>query len=59
MTERNIHQAEGGGTHLIGNAIDRIQRVLETIRFGEIQLTIHDGTVVQLDVTEKHRFPAR
>lgn len=59
MTERNIHQAEGCGTHFIGDATERIRRALETIRFGGIQLTIHDGKVVQIDVTEKHRFPAQ
>ena len=59
MTEGNIHQADGGGTRLVGDVVESIRQALETIRFGEIQLTIHDGKVVQLDVTEKHRFPAQ
>lgn len=29
---------------------------LETVRFGVIQLTIHDGRPVQIDITERRRF---
>lgn len=29
---------------------------LETLRFGVIQLTIHDGRPVQIDITERRRF---
>ena len=59
MTLRNILQSEGNRTRLVGDAIERIRQALETIHFGEIHLTIHDGKMVQLDVTEKHRFPAQ
>ena len=59
MTVGNIHQSEGNRTRLVGDAIERIRQALETIHFGEIHLTIHDGKMVQLDVTEKHRFPAQ
>jgi len=41
----------------------RIAKVLATIaeaaarlRFGAIQLTVHEGRIVQLEVTEKQRF---
>ena len=34
---------------LIANALGRI-------RFGAIQLTVHDGRVTQVDVTERRRF---
>jgi hypothetical protein len=46
-------QAEGElpGLQLIREAIARL-------RFGAIQLTIHDGKLVQLDVTEKTRLNA-
>jgi hypothetical protein len=33
-----------------------IREYLDTIRFGSIALTIHEGRVVQLDVTEKRRL---
>lgn len=34
---------------LVADAVDRL-------RFGVIQLTVHEGKLVQLEVTEKHRF---
>lgn len=33
----------------LGDAVGRL-------RFGVVQLTVHEGRVVQLEVTEKHRF---
>ncbi|GAA4811073.1 hypothetical protein GCM10023232_02790 [Sphingosinicella ginsenosidimutans] len=36
-----------------------IREQLARIHFGSIALTIHDGQVVQLDVTEKRRLFAR
>ena len=42
---------------------DRLSEPLETIaealgrlRYGTIQLTVHDGKVMQVDVTERRRF---
>lgn len=29
---------------------------LNTLRFGAIQLTVHDGKLVQVDITERKRF---
>ena len=37
-------------------ALAAIRDCLRRIRFGSIALTIHDGRVVQLDVTEKKRL---
>jgi hypothetical protein len=36
-------------------ALAAIRDCLRTIRFGSIALTIHEGRIVQLDVTEKRR----
>lgn len=33
-------------------------RIAGEIRFGRVELTIHDGRVVQLEVTERFRSPA-
>lgn len=33
-----------------------IASALGRIRFGAIQLTVHDGRVTQVDVTERRRF---
>ena len=37
-------------------ALAAIRECLSRVRFGTIALTIHDGKVVQLDVTEKKRL---
>ncbi|MFA9478043.1 YezD family protein [Phycisphaerales bacterium AB-hyl4] len=33
-----------------------VQRKAAGLRFGQLTLTIHDGHVVQLEVSEKQRF---
>jgi len=33
-----------------------VARALEGIRYGVIQLTVHNGQVTQVDVTERRRF---
>ncbi len=37
-------------------ALATIRDCLENVRFGSIALTIHDGRIVQLEVTEKKRL---
>jgi hypothetical protein len=52
----------GGGRSTVAasaeDAIAAIRDYLQTIRFGSIALTIHEGRIVQLDVTEKKRLTA-
>lgn len=36
--------------------IELVRRSLERLRFGAIQLTVHEGRLVQVDITEKRRF---
>ena len=40
----------------VEDTLAAIREYLTQIRFGSIALTIHDGKVVQLDVTEKRRL---
>lgn len=35
-----------------------VRQALSGLRFGAVQLTVHDGRLVQIDVTEKRRFAA-
>lgn len=51
------HSREGQ-RHDILVSLDKIQNVLEGLRFGSITLTVHDARVVQIDVTEKTRLTA-
>ena len=37
--------------------LDTVVEALSRIRYGAIQLTVHDGRLVQVDVTERRRFP--
>ena len=37
-------------------ALASVVEALERIRYGAIQLTVHDGRLVQLEVTERQRF---
>ena len=36
--------------------LDTVTEALARMRFGVIQLTVHDGRLVQVDVTERRRF---
>jgi hypothetical protein len=37
-------------------AMRSVLDALNTLRFGTIQLTVHDGKLVQVDITERKRF---
>ena len=50
--------ARNAGVSNPEEAIAAIRDYLQTIRFGSIALTIHEGRIVQLDVTEKRRLTA-
>ena len=39
-----------------GNVLAVVAEAAGRLRFGAIQLTIHNGKIVQLDVTERQRF---
>ena len=36
-----------------------VEEALAKLRYGAIQLTVHDGRLVQVDVTERTRFTAK
>ena len=38
------------------DAVSQIRELLLNLRYGSIAITVHDGRVVQLDVTEKRRL---
>lgn len=46
---RKVHAADADPLELIRSAVSGM-------RFGAIQLTIHEGKLVQMEVTEKRRF---
>jgi hypothetical protein len=36
--------------------LEAVANALSRLRYGAVHLTVHDGKVVQLDVTERQRF---
>lgn len=38
--------------------IDLVREKVESLRFGVVQLVVHDGRVTQIERTEKTRLPA-
>lgn len=66
MYTRSIHNLEirrkGGmvveekGQEQAAGQIEQILKALEGLEFGSLQITVHEGQVVQIDRTEKKRF---
>ncbi|WP_260581038.1 YezD family protein [Sphingopyxis sp. PET50] len=46
-----------GSPEATSRAVQTVLDALEKLRFGAIQLTVHEGKLVQVDVTERHRYP--
>lgn len=36
--------------------LEQIVGSLQSIRYGHVQITVHDGKIVQVDTTERKRF---
>ncbi|MGF7155736.1 YezD family protein [Novosphingobium gossypii] len=41
---------------LLNEGVQHVIEALQHLRFGTIQLTVHDGKLMQVDVTERRRF---
>lgn len=57
--DASVDAAEAGaGTaaQLVEETLASVRRALQSLRFGQIAVTIHEGRVVQIDVTEKTRL---
>lgn len=50
--DKKHHDGEG----ILPEVLAVISDALSRLRFGAIQLTVHDGRVMQIDVTEKKRL---
>ena len=46
----------GEPSEFLGGALGVVKDALHKLRFGAIQLTVHDGKVMQIDVTERMRL---
>lgn len=52
----NIRPENTRETQNSDQAIEAIRAALDRLRFGTIALTLHEGRVVQIEVTEKMRL---
>lgn len=52
-----LHLArESASTNPKAAPLQVVADALDQMRYGVIQLTVHDGKLVQLDITERRRF---
>ncbi len=56
MTEAIADRLDRATRPIKVEPLELIHETLAKLRFGAIQLIVHEGRVVQLEVTEKHRF---
>lgn len=47
--------AQGADSRMV-QALAAVAEAVKRLHFGAIQITVHDGRVVQMEVTEKQRF---
>jgi hypothetical protein len=38
--------------------MEQLSRILQSLRYGVVELTIHEGRIVQIERREKFRFDA-
>ncbi|WP_137754251.1 YezD family protein [Sphingopyxis sp. L1A2A] len=50
-------EADKDGSEQAPRAVQAVLDALDKLKFGAIQLTVHEGRLVQVDVTERHRYP--
>lgn len=59
MTSRNSFEPARqtpDAQRLLEDGINTVREALTGLRFGSVSLTVHEGRVVQVDVTEKKRL---
>jgi hypothetical protein len=56
MTDQERTTPKSADTAPSPDAAQLIRETLAKVKFGAIQLTIHEGKLVQMEITEKRRF---
>ena len=51
-----IDRSPAADSHDLPEHLRVVVEALERLRYGVIQLTVHDGKLMQVDVTERRRF---
>jgi len=55
MTKHDLHLSVEA-QRLLEESISSVREALSGLKFGNVSLTVHEGRVVQIDVTEKKRL---
>lgn len=50
------HEKPSADSGMLSEALGVVSEALSRLRYGAIQLTVHDGKVMQIDVTERKRL---
>lgn len=56
MTDSDTDAASEPSALSLSEPVRTVLDALAKLRFGGIQLTVHDGKLVQIDITERKRF---
>ncbi|SMC37531.1 YezD family protein [Novosphingobium sp. B1] len=57
MTNRGLSAVSATATRTISAAeYDAVSEAIAGIQFGSVNITLHEGRIVQIDVTEKRRL---
>jgi hypothetical protein len=58
MSQPSIRNGDAAERTDHAEAIEKIRRALDRLKFGAIHLTVHEGRLVQIEITEKTRLTA-
>jgi hypothetical protein len=56
MVQNSDHTPNSDALRLLEESISSVREALTGLKFGNVSLTVHEGRVVQIDVTEKKRL---
>jgi hypothetical protein len=56
MSEESGRRSSGVDNDPLPESIKSVLDALGQLKFGAIQLTVHEGKLVQVDITERKRF---
>jgi hypothetical protein len=56
MTSKSERALSPEAEQILEESIASVRQALADLRYGNVSLTVHEGRVVQIDVTEKRRL---
>lgn len=59
MSLPGIDDTRSSDLVLDAEVVKRIEEALVGLRFGAVEITVHDGRIVQIERREKYRFEQR